>query len=56
MEIHFTITRMKSLRFFIAKLLVKWISNYINAMSQALYPPETRNVQSKNDRHRTFYK
>ena len=56
MEIHFTITRMKSLRFFIAKLLVKWISNYINAMNHALYPPETRDAHSKNDRHRIFYK
>ncbi len=36
--------------------ITKWISLYINAMSKALYPPETKGVKSKNDRHITFYK
>ncbi len=58
MKIHFTITKRKkkSLKLLIIKMVSKWASNYIKAMSTALYPPETKNVKSKNDRHRTFYK
>ncbi len=37
-------------------ILVRWASNYINAMTIALYPKETRGVESKNDIHRIFYK
>ncbi len=40
----------------ITKVLSKWGSNYINAMSKALYPTETKEGKSKNDIHRIFYK
>ncbi len=58
METHFTITKRKkkSLKLLITRVVSKWISNYIKAMSKALYPPETQGVKSKNDRHRIFYK
>ncbi|WP_160114671.1 hypothetical protein [Aquimarina sp. AU474] len=58
METNFTITKgkKKGLKLLINRVLSKWVSNYIEAMSKALYPPETKGVQSKNDRHRIFYK
>ncbi|WP_165583376.1 hypothetical protein [Aquimarina atlantica] len=40
----------------ISTILAKWLSNYITAMSKALYPPEVKGVESKNDRHRIFDK
>ena len=58
METHFTIPKgkMSNVKLLITRVLSKWASNYINAMSKALYPTETKGVQSKNDRHRIFYK
>ncbi|WP_271784260.1 hypothetical protein [Aquimarina algiphila] len=58
METHFTITKrkMNTMKLLITRVLSKWASNYINAMSKALYPQETKGIKSKNDRHRTFYK
>ncbi|WP_226294092.1 hypothetical protein [Aquimarina algicola] len=57
MKTHFIITKKeKSLKLLIAQILIKWASNYIEAMSKALYPPETREVKSKNDIHRMFHK
>ncbi|MCK8520150.1 hypothetical protein M0D21_01110 [Aquimarina sp. D1M17] len=58
METNFTIkkTKRSSGKLSISKALLRWGGRYICAMSKALYPPETRGVQSKNDRHRIFYK
>ncbi|WP_158597748.1 MULTISPECIES: hypothetical protein [Aquimarina] len=58
MKTHFIITKRKKkgLKLLITRMLSKWASNYIKAMSKALYPSETQGVKSKNDRHRIFYK
>ncbi|WP_158250523.1 hypothetical protein [Aquimarina sp. I32.4] len=58
MKTHLNTTKgeMKKKKPWIIRILTKWASNYINAMSKALYPPETKGVTSKNDRHRTFHK
>ncbi len=58
METHFTISKgkMNTMKLLITRVVSKWTSNYIKAMSKALYPPETQGVKSKNDRHRIFYK
>lgn len=58
METQVTITKNKqrNIRLFVSKVLIKWASNYITAMSKALYPPETKAAKSKNDRHRMFHK
>ncbi|GGX02695.1 hypothetical protein [Aquimarina muelleri] len=58
MKTHFTITKgeMKRKTPWITRILLKWGSIYVNAMSKALYPPETKDIESKNDIHRTFYK
>lgn len=58
METHFTITKgkMSNVKLLITRVLSKWASNYVKAMSKALYPPETKEVNSKNDRHRMLHK
>jgi hypothetical protein len=56
MKTQLTNIKEKNIKRRIAKLVTKWLSNYITAMSKALYPPGSEGVQSKNDRHRTFYK
>ncbi|WP_161634365.1 hypothetical protein [Aquimarina pacifica] len=58
MKTHVTSTERKIAKKkpFITKIVLKWASKYINAMTGALYPEETKGVKSKNDRHRTFYK
>ncbi|PKV51354.1 hypothetical protein ATE84_3429 [Aquimarina sp. MAR_2010_214] len=58
METHFTITKgkMNSIKLLITRVLSKWMSNYVKAMSKALYPSETKKVSSKNDRHRILHK
>jgi hypothetical protein len=59
METHFisnTNAKMSTTKLLITRVLSKWASNYINAMSKGLYPPETKGIESKNDVHRAFYK
>ncbi|WP_164914070.1 hypothetical protein [Aquimarina sediminis] len=58
METQFISTqeKKKNRKLLITRVLSKWASNYINAMSKALYPPGTKEVKSKNDKHRIFYK
>lgn len=57
METHVTTTKEKTKNATprMARVLMKWASSYINAMSKALYP-ESNQVQSKNDRHRMWHK
>ncbi|SHJ47514.1 hypothetical protein [Aquimarina spongiae] len=58
METHVTSqkTRTKGWKQLITATMKRWAASYIQSMSKALYPPETKGVQSKNDRHRSFYK
>lgn len=57
METHMTTTKetTKKVTPMMARVLMRWASSYINAMTKALYP-ESDQVQSKNDRHRMWYK
>jgi len=54
MKTQLTITKEKTTNG-LQHLLVKWASNYINSMTKTLYP-DTDTVNSKNDKHRFFYK
>ncbi len=58
MKTHFTSTKRKlsNVKLLIGKVVSKWASDYINAMTKALYPPDTDGVKSKNDKHRIFHK
>ncbi|WP_159025523.1 hypothetical protein [Aquimarina sp. Aq78] len=56
MKTQLTNTKEKNTKRKIDTLVTKWLSNYITAMCKALYPPGSEGIQSKNDRHRTFYK
>ncbi|PKV52902.1 hypothetical protein ATE84_5034 [Aquimarina sp. MAR_2010_214] len=56
MKAQLTNTKEKNIKGKISQIITKWLSNYITAMSKFLYPPESKGVQSKNDRHRIFHK
>lgn len=50
------ITKEKRLKFAVAKILLKWVSAYITAMSKVLYPSDMNEVQCKYDRNGIFMK
>ena len=58
MNTHVIITNVKtkSLKSLIARVLLKWTSNYVTAMSKALYPFNSIETEDNNDTYRIFYK
>ncbi|MFD2562778.1 hypothetical protein [Aquimarina rubra] len=54
MKTQLTITKQKR-KNGLQLLLIKWVSNYINSMTKALYP-DADTPKGKNDQNRIFYK